>query len=166
MGLFLQNPNGELNSAGAEEELEWRAFVSVVDSGAAESVAPEKDLPHIATVPSPGSRAGVTYTAANGESIENEGQKEVTMITNEGQNVNVLYQVADVSRTLTSVSRVCDAGNRVIFESWGGYIQNLQTGSTTTFERKSNVYELTGWMLAPKPNTPSRAEGFPWQSKK
>ena len=41
------------------------------------------------------------------------------------------FQVADVSRPLMSVSKVCGMGNRVVFGAGGGYILNLETGAAT-----------------------------------
>ena len=146
---LFENAPSQLNMA-SEVEFEWRTFTSVVDSGAAESVTTEKDMPFVQTTASPGSRNGVTYTAADGAVIPNEGQKEVTHYTNEGDECKSLYQVAEISRTLTAVSKICDAGNKVVFQSNGGYIQNLQTNKKTWFDRNHNVYELTTWIWAPK----------------
>ena len=51
-------------------------------------------------------------------------------------------QVTDVHRPLMSVSRICDRGNRVVFDSQGGYIELLTTGEKIHVRRDHNVYRL------------------------
>ena len=48
-----------------------------------------------------------------------------------------------------SVGKVCDAGNIVIFDDYGGRIRNKITGKTTWFERKNGIYVLSAWTKAP-----------------
>ena len=59
-----------------------------------------------------------------------------------GAKCTVRMQVTDVRKSLISVSKVCDAGHRVIFEKGGGYIEHLESGQRTGFERKGGVYTL------------------------
>ena len=58
-------------------------------------------------------------------------------------------QIAEVSKALGSVSRTCDRGNRVVFEANGGYIENLESGHRTKFNRESNVYVMKTWVKKP-----------------
>ena len=55
-------------------------------------------------------------------------------------------QVAEVKRPLTSVGRICDRGNRVIFGRGGGVVQNLRTGNITKFRRDGGIYVLDMWV--------------------
>ena len=43
------------------------------------------------------------------------GQKFLNIQTNEGKDTTALYQIAEVSRPLASVSATCDKGNWVIY---------------------------------------------------
>ena len=75
------------------------------------------------------------------------GQTVLNVQTNEGKNTTVVYQVAEVSRPLTSVGATCDRGNWVVYSSQGGFILNCQTGERTSFDRTaSGIYELDLWM--------------------
>ena len=56
------------------------------------------------------------------------------------------FQVADVSRPLMSVGRVCEMGNRVLFGAGGGYILNVATGAATPFHKRDGVYVFTMWI--------------------
>eukprot|EP00972_Heterocapsa_arctica_P070368 10394212-Heterocapsa_arctica.AAC.1 len=52
------------------------------------------------------------------------------------------WQNAPVTKPLISVSHICDAGHRVVFEATGGHIVNIKIGRRTAFRRKQNVYVL------------------------
>ena len=113
-----------------------------VDSGVFENVISPKQAPNAKVRPSEGSIGGVKYVTANGEVIDNQGEKVVKVVTNEGQRCKLTMQVTDVSKPLMSVSRICDAGHQVVFKSEGGYIEHLNTGQRTNFNRVDNVYRL------------------------
>ena len=51
-------------------------------------------------------------------------------------------QITDINKSLMSVSRICDTGHRVIFDSQGGCIEHIETGQQTKFEREGGVYVL------------------------
>jgi hypothetical protein len=70
------------------------------------------------------------------------GEKKFSMVTTEGHWAEATFQVAEVTRPLCSVTKICDRGNRVVFEAEGGYIENYATGVKTKFARKSNVYVM------------------------
>ena len=129
---------GGLNSV---QKPEWVKIEVVMDSGAAESVAPADLAPWVAIQESAGSKAGRKYLSASGEVLANLGEKKIDVYTNEGQPATATFQIADVTRPLCSIARVCDQGNVVVFNSSGGYIEN-SSGQRTCFERSNNVYTL------------------------
>ena len=110
-----------------------------IDSGAAEHVVGPKDLPYIPVTPA---RKHVQYTMANGHKTSNRGEQQVMAVTDNGQEITFKAQVTDVHRPLMSVSRICDKGNRVVFESQGGYIESLHIGEKIHVRRDHNVYRL------------------------
>ena len=124
----------------------WKRITTVMDSGAWGSVAPPSAAPKVAIEESPKSKRGSCYVTASAGRLPNMGQKALNAWTSEGKDVNVLYQIAEVSRPLTSVSATCDKGNVVVYHSQGGYIQNCESGDCTYFERKGGIYELDLWM--------------------
>ena len=69
-------------------------------------------------------------------------EKDVKVITQEGHKCMLKMQVTDVKKPLMSVSRICDAGHRVVFEANGGSIEHKGTGQITRFDRVDNVYRL------------------------
>ena len=91
------------------------------------------------------------------------GQKVLTIQTNEGMDITVLYQTAEVSRPLTSVSATCDRGNWVVYTPQGGFILNCLTGERTSFERSGGIYELDLWMRDEHNHGSDSASSFPRQ---
>ena len=124
----------------------WVRIRTAMDSGAADSVAPPSMAPQVAINESPGSKRGQCYVSASAGRMPNMGQKVLKIQTNEGRDTTVLYQIAEVSRPLTSVSATCDRGNWVVYTPQGGFIMNCQTGERTSFERKGGIYELDLWI--------------------
>ena len=114
----------------------------MMDSGAADSVAPVTLAPQVEIIESPGSRRGQCYGSASAGRMPNMGQKVLNIQTDEGRDAKVLYQIAEVSRPLTSVSATCDQGNWVVYIPHGGFIMNTMTGERTSFERQGGIYEL------------------------
>ena len=55
-------------------------------------------------------------------------------------------QVADVSKLLAAVSQICDAGNKVVFDNNGSYIESKQSGMRTAMRRENGVYKFDMWV--------------------
>ena len=121
--------------------LEGGVLEAVIDSGAEESVAPPGFFA-ADVVPSPMSKAGGRYRAANGTRIRNLGQQRVSFNTAEGHLCTLPFQVAEVERPLISVAHLTSAGNRVILNDTGGQIVNATTGKTIELVRRGGVYLL------------------------
>ena len=89
------------------------------------------------------------------------GQKCIRAESNEGNRVNMNFQIAGVTKPLMSVGKICDRGNVVSFDAYGGRIKNKATGISTRFERKNGVYVLSAWTKVPKNSSDSTtATGF------
>ena len=124
----------------------WTRIVSVVDSGCVEHVGPPEMAPEVSIRPSVGSSRGQTYCVANGEDLDNLGQKTLAGYTAEGGKGSVTYQMANVTKPLFSVGQACDEGNIVVFGSRGGMILNVATKQATSFKRVNRNYEVDFWV--------------------
>ena len=118
----------------------------MVDSGASAPVAPPTMLPNVTVRPSPGSKRGQKFTSASKHKLNNLGEQRIMACTEEGDEGEVLFQIADVSKPLVSVSSICERGNRVIFGKSGGVVYNLKTGSQVPFYRRNGIYVLSMWL--------------------
>ena len=141
----------------SEHDDNWVRIECVADSGAAAPVAPPSMAPGVPTRESEGSREGRNFTTATGAPLKNLGEQELHAVTDNGLDTTVLFQLADVSRPLMSVSAICDKGNRVIFGKSGGVIQSLATGQEIPFERQGGVYALGIWIRGPSGPSPVAA---------
>lgn len=82
------------------------------------------------------------YTAANGTTMPNRGEKTITFMTMEGHSCMLKLQAADVQQPLTSVSRICDAGHHAVSHCQG------ETSSARTPSKPPPFTETTmstGW---------------------
>ena len=113
-----------------------------IDSGAAESVIPPDMLQGVPTRPSPGSRAGAHYIAANGARMPNLGEKHVKFRTGEGLSSSVFFQVTQTRKPLASVSKIVKKGNGVVFGTDRSYIENLQTGKQIELTEENGRHHL------------------------
>ena len=128
---------------------EWECVESVVDTGAVNSVAPMTTGKDVPLCESEGSRRGQVYHSASGDKIPNLGQKSLDVVTNEGNEFRMTFQIADVTKPLTSVGAVTDAGdglNYVVFHRDGGWIAHPTTGKRTHFARKDGMCVLQTWL--------------------
>ena len=67
-------------------------------------------------------------------------------------------QVAQVNKVLASVGRMCEAGNRVVFDDEeGSYIMNKKTKKITRLEKKNGVYKFN--IMIPKELSSVEASG-------
>ena len=83
------------------------------DSGAVDHVTPPKSLPGSLEV----TRTSRTrdFVAANNDPIKNHGECTTTLEQENGTEVQNVFQVAEVSRPLHSVSKICDNQKEMLF---------------------------------------------------
>ena len=106
----LDKMGAPLCGAWQVEDAGWTRVEVVMDSGAAESVCPRDMCPQFPIQDSAASLAGVFYTAANGGKIANLGEQRIP-VSFGGVRTSAVFQVAEVSRPLMSVARICEVGN-------------------------------------------------------
>ena len=70
-------------------------------------------------------------------------------------------QICDVNKNLLSVRRVTQAGNRVVLEEDGGYIEDKATGEKTWLKEQNGMYVLKLWVK--KGGGKPENAGFPRQ---
>ena len=139
---FVSQPVAEsmIGAVGGDDK-KYRVIEAVIDSGAVDSVVP----PGLFTgrmTPSPMSRGGRTYRAANGSRIENLGQQRVDFETAEGHKCGIAFQVAKVEHPLISVAHLAASGNTVELTESGGQIVNKATGRAIRLLRRGGVFIL------------------------
>ena len=127
----------------------WEEIELAVDSGATESVVPNSMSESIKTVAGPASKRGVMYEVASGHQIPNECEKKFTAMTEEGQERNLKLHVCDVNQGLLSVAKMAQAGNRVVFDTAGSFVENKLTGERTWLQEKAGMFIMKLWVKRP-----------------
>jgi hypothetical protein len=130
--------------------LRQRRMEPALDSGAGEHVASPEDIAGFEIRESAGSKAGRAFIAANGDRIDNLGEVPVKLKEKDGITFGSVFQVADVTRPLYSVGRICDNGCTVSFNSSKAVV--MKDGKRmATFNRKGGLY-LADFELLPPDN--------------
>ena len=128
----------------------WEEIEMTVDSGASETVVGEEMITIVEAKEGPASRKGVMYEVANGVRIPNLGEKQFIGVSGEGISRQITAQVCEVNKGLLSVRRVVAAGNRVVFDANGSYIEDPHTGEIMNMEERNGMYILRLWTRGPK----------------
>ena len=137
----VQNINKERNQLDSLEK-EFEKLSVNIDSGAIDHIMEERNAKMFATKPSPMSKYQRFYQAANKTRIYNKGQKDIKAVTGNGTQVDMTFQVADqITQPLGSVRRLCEAGNRVVFDK-ESYIENKATGVKTPIQLRNGEYMM------------------------
>ena len=124
------------------DEPEFLVIEIALDSGAGDHVISRMDLPGSVVRDSRGSRSGQHFLAAGGQRLPNEGEMALTLVDEAtSATVESVFQVAEVTRPLWSVGKVCDKGYKVLFDELKAQIfRNLGDAPLCTFERKGGLY--------------------------
>jgi hypothetical protein len=154
----LLDDTAVLLSTRADSQRGGRVVEAVIDSGAVHCVAPPGCFPG-ATVPSPWSRVGRGYRAANGTAIKNLGQVDVPFTTTEGHRCRIPFQVAEVEQPLVSVAHLTSAGNIVQLGDTDGHVVNTSTGRSIALERRGNIYYMQMFIPDAAAPLPFRRQG-------
>ena len=91
-------------------------------------------------------KTGLKHRAANGTGILNQGQKDIQGYTNEANHVDISMQVCDLTKPLGSVRAMVKAGNRIVFDEGGSYIQHKATGAKTVIEDRNGAFVFDIWV--------------------
>ena len=130
----------------AVAEGEWEVLEMAVDSAATETVLNDGMVNSVETKDGAASRRGTEYEVANGETIPNLGEKTFLGETEEGFKKNIGAQVCDVNKALLSVKKVVEAGNRVIFDEEGSYIEDKASGEKIWMTEKGGMFTIKLWI--------------------
>ena len=84
--------------------------------------------------------------------------------TNEANLVDMAMQVADVTKPLGSVRAMLKAGNRVVFDEGGSFIQNKATGIVTTIEDGNGAFVFDIWVPRGSEQQDRGYQGKYWQA--
>ena len=122
----------------------WQWLELTVDSGAVDTVVPPTSVKSYE--PSQATQAGFVYQSADGTEIPHLGETRLQGKTELGNTIGMTVQVAEITKPLGSVKKMVAAGNRVVFDSEGSYIEEKGTGLRTKIHERNGTYALDLWI--------------------
>ena len=131
-----------LNSVREDDQEEWEELEVAVDSAATETVIMSTQLSSVETTEGKPFKQGVQYEVADGNLIPNLGEKNFVGVSEGGYAREVKAQVADVNKALLSVAKVIQAGNKVVFDGRGSYIEDTHTGEKIPLREENGMFLL------------------------
>ena len=136
----------EPDTLNALEDPTWEEIELAVDSGATETVIGENILKSIDLTEGMAYKRGVKYEVANGIRIPNLGEKKFIGVTENGMAREITAQVCEVNKPLLSVSKIVAAGNRVVFDPDGSYIEDTESGEKVWLTNQGGMYMIKMWV--------------------
>ena len=116
---------------------------TAVDSGASSTVVSDE---MVKAVSAQNARLDVKYEVADGSQIPHLGEKKFSAISDCGLTRKLVAQVTEVNKALLSVSQIVRAGNRVVFDSDGSYIEQKFSGEYIPLQDKNGIYTIKLWV--------------------
>jgi hypothetical protein len=110
-------------------------FEVALDSGSVVHVCSQDDCPGYMLAESPGSRRGQEFLMGDGGTIPNMGQSRLNL-TDNGSDIESIFQIAAVTRPLMSVGKICDEGHSVTFDSVMAVVRSKDGDELCRFHRK------------------------------
>ena len=121
----------------------WEEVEMIVDSGASGTVVGEN---MVKAVEAKNVKNDVYFKTADGSITPHLGEKTFKAYTDQGHLRHMAAAVTDVDDALLSVSKVVKAGNRVVFDDSGSYIEHKVTGEVTPLFEQRGLYKLKIWV--------------------
>lgn len=132
------------------------SFIEVtLDSGCCEHVLDLGDAPGYGAfmTESPGSRRSQNFIVGNGSKVPNEGQLTLNLesdVDGKQRLIQSVFQVAEITRPLMSVSRITDLGLKCVFGKNKAEVINEKEEILCTFTRKGGLYTARMKLKAPE----------------
>jgi hypothetical protein len=149
-----------LENSSVKEQNGYEVIEVNVDSGAIDSCIPPNIASMFKVRATKMSENGGYYTSASGGVIYNEGGRDVKGVTEDAQELGMAFQVAKVRGPLGSVRRICEAGNRVVFDEEGSYIENKVSKKRVKIDKVKGVYLLKLWVKKEEPQGVNSVSGL------
>ena len=119
-----------------QDETTWRdlEFEVALDSGSVVHVCAPEDCPGYRCEHLPGSRRGQEFLVGDGGTIPNLGQSRLNL-SDDGKDIQSVFQIAAVTRPLMSVGRVCDEGHSITFNNVMAIVHSKEGEELCRFHR-------------------------------
>ena len=130
----MSDGDGEILVAGDDQ---WQdvEFEVALDSGSVVHVCSSEDAPGYQLDESLGSKRGQNFLMGDGGKVPNQGQKALNL-SGSTADLKSVFQIAQVTRPLMSVGKICDEGFTVTFYKTHASILDKNGKDICRFERQ------------------------------
>ena len=125
-----------------DEGMLWERVRCKLDSGAHEWVFSPSTAEVFPVKPTFASENGVNFVAANGSPISNYGQNSLAAYDENWNPVTVSVQIGEVKSNLAVGMRIVQAGNRIILDEGGSFIENQATGDLIAIRHEGGMLHV------------------------
>ena len=84
--------------------------------------------------------------AADGTRIPNAGQQLIKFMTLDGTWTELLFQIAAINKTLVSVSKLNEAGYKVVFDENNSYTMHKKTKRVIKMKKEKGVFVIDAYV--------------------
>ena len=134
-----------------------------LDSGCVDHVMDAAEAPGYCILESAGSKRKQNFVVGNGQRCPNKGEMHLNMeafVGSMAYPIKSVFQIADITRPLMSVSKICDQGLQCIFMADKAVVKNAKNETVCEFQRRGGLYVATMRLKRPiEPGT--NAAPFP-----
>ena len=95
---------------------------------------------------SAGSKRKQNFVVGNGHKIPNKGEVHLNLeaeVLGSKNQLQTIFQVADITRPLMSVSKICDQGLKCVFDKDKATVLNDKGEMVCEFQRRGGLYVTT-----------------------
>ena len=132
------------DDAGRDKE-QWMKVEAAVDSAAVAHVMRNSTVPQCKKKESAGSKEGKFWWSASNHKILNEGEKKISFQTACQKKRGLVFQVANVGRTLISVDRLSETGHTMILNKENPRII-CPNGEIIKLRKNNKMFILDMWI--------------------
>ena len=141
--LSMENSHNSNPKKIVEVKHKWMKVRVTMDSGAAGRVMLETMFLRVKlerkTTPK-------KFVAANGEQINDLGEKTIPFKTNEGVQRCIIFRSAIVVKPIISMQKAVRAGNTVVLDEKNPHIRNIRDGTVIKLDVSNGVYTMDMWI--------------------
>ena len=127
-------------------EGEWEVIKCKLDSGACETVFKPEAAQAFELQETEASKNGLHFSAANGTEIKNYGKRDIKGFTGDWCPIEQSVQIAEVRRNLASAIKIVKAGNRIVLDDEGSFIEDKKTGRQIKIKMGEGEFEFDIWV--------------------
>ena len=139
LGMYIfedAEPEGDVLNMGTEEWVDLE-FEVALDTGSIVHICAEEDTPGYSIEQSSGSRRKQNFVVGDGGTLPNLGQKTLNLDPGSGENAEVTFQIAKVTRPLMSGGLICDKGFNISVDKDKAIVRDKLDKEVLRFIRKN-----------------------------